>query len=133
MAKIVGLKLCRACLRERPETEFYRRSDRKQYRHKCKECEREKRPTVLRERRIMPSLDQIMVKEGRRFFICNVKRCSYHKIYHPLAAFSRRADKKDLHQSACRCSRRDREREARQKAVSKYAIQRYLCGMKIEA
>jgi len=39
--------------------------------------------------------------EKLRFFICNIKWCTAHKKYHPLAAFSRHSANKKIYRAAC--------------------------------
>jgi len=122
------MRLCRACLKKKSESEFYRRGDNGKLRHKCAECEKEKRPLRIRIRTHAISIADLKEKEKERFFVCNIKWCTRHKVYHPLTAFGLRSDVKWKYRSACK-EHRNELRRKRVRKSNKAMDKRYQSGM----
>ena len=124
------MRLCRACLEQKPENDFYQRSDVKSRRNKCKKCEKEKRKSspIFRPG-LMYKIHQMEI-ENKRFFICNIKFCTVHKIYHPLSFFEKRYDRENSYRSYCREIRKERKKAKRQKNRQVYTtIQEVICAV----
>lgn len=123
------MRLCHACLEEKPEDAFYNRKYRKSINNRCIACERAKKKVdILFDRSYQYKL-QLMDTEEKRFFVCNVKHCSIHKKYHPLAFFETRPDRSDGYRSYCREVRKERKKAQRQNNKITYTnIQQILCS-----
>lgn len=118
------MRLCNACLQEKPESQFYNSARR---RYKCKECEKNKVSIKLRTRQKIAPMKKLKEQEGERFWLCNIKRCTKHKRYHPLTAFSRRFDTHDGYAGFCKQARSDKKKRKTIEDRKYNTLQQYLC------
>ena len=122
------MRLCHACLEEKPEDAFYKRK-KNSINNRCIVCERTKKKVSLIFDKSYQYKLKLMEAEGERFFVCNIKYCSTHKKYHPLSFFGVRSDRLSGYRSACREVRKERKRAQRQHNKARYAnIQQIICS-----